>query len=49
MRCVLVAEIRFPVDPVHVMLFARAVCDDNPAYRGEAAVTTLLQKETVGK
>ncbi|MDX6214513.1 MAG: hypothetical protein QOG99_97 [Frankiales bacterium] len=34
----LVAEIRFPVDPVHVMLFARAVCDDNPAYCGEGAV-----------
>ncbi|MCU1624486.1 MAG: hypothetical protein JWL79_3331 [Frankiales bacterium] len=32
------AELRFPVDPVHVMLFARAVCDDNPAYRGEAGV-----------
>jgi hypothetical protein len=33
-----VDDIRFPVDAVHVMLFARAVCDDNPAYCGEGAV-----------
>jgi hypothetical protein len=24
--------VSFPVDPVHVMLFARAVCDDNPTF-----------------
>jgi acyl dehydratase len=27
-----VDDIRFPIDPVHVMLFARAVGDDNPLY-----------------
>lgn len=30
-------DVRFPVDPVHVMLFARAVCDDNPSYSHEVA------------
>jgi acyl dehydratase len=35
--------VTFPVDPVHIMLFARAVCDDNPMYRdAEMAARTAL-------
>jgi acyl dehydratase len=35
--------VTFPVNPVHIMLFARAVCDDNPMYRdAEMAARTAL-------
>lgn len=35
--------VTFPVDPVHIMLFARAVCDDNPMYRdADAAARSAL-------
>lgn len=40
-------SVTFPVDPVHIMLFARAVNDDNPIYRDAAYAATTPVGEII--